>query len=60
MSEAASAALIGALAAGVFTALGWFVMHLLSDRRERVVQRRQAALHHLQRQIEELYGPLSG
>jgi hypothetical protein len=47
------AALAGALAGGVFS----FLNQILVERRKR---REEASLRHLQRQIEELYGPLYG
>jgi hypothetical protein len=47
------AALAGAVAGGVFSLLN----QILLDRRKR---REEARLRHLQRQIEELYGPLYG
>jgi len=53
-------ALIGALTGGAFTAIGWFVLHRLTVVREEHSRRQQATIQYLQRQIEELYGPLLG
>jgi hypothetical protein len=50
------AALTGALAAGSFSLLT-LILVLRNERRKR---REEARLRHLQRQIEELYGPLYG
>lgn len=47
------AALAGAVAGGIFS----FLNQILVERRKR---REEASLRHLQRQIEELYGPLYG
>ena len=53
-------ALIGALAGAIVSSLGWFVVHALSLRREVVARRDNAAREHVERQIEQLYGPLLG
>ncbi len=53
-------ALIGALVGGLITAMGWFANYYLSRKKEDESRRREAALKHLERQIEELYGPLWG
>jgi hypothetical protein len=45
--------------AGVVTAVGWLVNHILTDRRERIKQQTEASLKHVERQLEELYGPLA-
>lgn len=50
------AALTGALVAGIFSLLT-LILVLRNERRKR---REEARLRHLQRQIEELYGPLYG
>jgi len=50
------AAITGALVAGSFGLLT-FILVLLNEKRKR---REEAGLRHLQRQIEELYGPLHG
>lgn len=50
------AAFIGATVAGGFSVLSFLLMR----RKENTTRREQAALQHLQRQIEELYGPLLG
>ncbi len=51
-------ALIGAVVGGLITVTGWFINYSLSRRKEDETRRKQAAQHHLERQIEELYGPL--
>jgi len=48
-------ALIGA----AVTALGWLMSHVLAQRREQTKAQKQAALDHVERQLEELYGPLT-
>src|SRR5918992_4081292 len=50
---------IVALLAGSVTALGWLVNHWLSGRREEQRRRTEAQLKFVERQIEELYGPLA-
>ncbi|MET8680936.1 hypothetical protein ABZW18_25990 [Streptomyces sp. NPDC004647] len=47
-----------AVIAGSVSAVGWLVNHALSGRAERKRARHQAALTHVERQLEELYGPL--
>jgi hypothetical protein len=54
--DPALAALIGAAVAGSFSVLSFFLV----KRKEDTTRREQAELQHLQRQIEELYGPLLG
>lgn len=49
-------AIAGGIVAGLFTVIGWIVTRY----REDATRRREATLRHLQRQIEELYGPLYG
>lgn len=46
-----------AIAAAV-SAVGWLVNHILSERAERNRAKREACLAHIERQLEELYGPL--
>jgi hypothetical protein len=53
-------AVIGAMSGAVVAAIGWFVAHVLSSRREIFARRDSAARDHLEKQIEELYGPLLG
>jgi hypothetical protein len=48
------------MAGAVVAAIGWFVAHALSSRRESFARRDSAARDHLEKQIEELYGPLLG
>jgi len=52
--------LIGALVGGTVTMLGWFANFYLSRRKEAEIHRRETSQQHLERQIEELYGPLWG
>jgi hypothetical protein len=52
--------LIGALSGAFVAAVGWFVLHGLSARRESAARRDHAARSYLEKQIEELYGPLLG
>jgi hypothetical protein len=53
-------ALIGAASAAVVAALGWLIVHVLASRRDLVARRDSAARDHLEKQIEQLYGPLLG
>ena len=53
-------AIIGAFAGAIVAAVGWFAVHGLSSRREAAARRDNAARDHLERQIEQLYGPLLG
>jgi hypothetical protein len=55
-----STALVAAVIAALVTIVGWIVSYLLTKRREDQARKSQAALHHLERQIGELYGPLEG
>jgi hypothetical protein len=55
-----SAGVAGACVAAAVTSVGWFITNRLTQRREEEARRQQAALKHLERQIEELYGPLLG
>ena len=48
-----------ALIAAIGAAAGWFVNHLLTVRREEARRRLEAQLRFVERQIEELYGPLA-
>jgi hypothetical protein len=56
MSPSVAAALIAAS----ITVAGWIAAHYFSKRREDQARKSQAELRHLERQIEELYGPLEG
>ena len=47
-----------ALLAGIITAVGWFINHVLNERAERRRQHLQAQLKFTTQQLEELYGPL--
>jgi hypothetical protein len=53
-------AMIGALIGSLAAAVGWFAVHALSSRREVAARRDNATRDHLERQIEQLYGPLLG
>ena len=48
-----------ALITAVVTAIGWLVVHYLSQKRDRENTQKEAALRHVERQLEELYGPLT-
>lgn len=50
--------LLLAVLAAVVTALGWFVTYFLAKRREDNTRRLERTVMHLERQIEEFYGPL--
>jgi hypothetical protein len=47
-----------AVIAGSVSAIGWLVNHILSERAERSRGKHQARLAHVEKQLEELYGPL--
>lgn len=48
-----------AIIAGAVVAVGWLVAHILQIRAARVAHARQSLLAHTERQLEELYGPLT-
>lgn len=52
-------AVAGPLIAAVVTAVGWLVAHVLQQRRDFTKRMQEAESEYIQRQIEELYGPLS-
>lgn len=52
-------AILVALITASVTALGWLVTNLLSQRREEQKARAEASLRYVERQLEELYGPLA-
>jgi hypothetical protein len=54
-----STPVVVALIAGSITAVGWLVNHWLVSRREEQRRRIEAQLKYVERQIEELYGPLA-
>jgi hypothetical protein len=60
MSIQVLSALIGALVAGIVTTVGWFANYYLSRKSETKTHRMETSQQHLERQIEELYGPLWG
>lgn len=41
------------------TLLGWVVNHILAERRDRANHRLASSLRFVERQLEELYGPLA-
>lgn len=47
-----------AIIAASASAIGWLANHVLSERAERNRGKRQARLTHIEKQLEELYGPL--
>lgn len=51
-------AVVAAAVAGAVAAIGWFVVHRLEARRADDERRAKAELAFVERQIEELYGPL--
>jgi len=53
-----SVAIITAGIAAIVTIVGWNVSHYLAKRREDRTRRIESAVNRLERQIEELYGPL--
>lgn len=53
-------ALIGAISGVIIAVVGWLVVHVLSSRRDLAARRDTAARDHLEKQIEQLYGPLLG
>lgn len=50
--------IVGIITASV-TLFGWLVTHILSGYRDRQNQRLSASLKYVERQLEELYGPLA-
>jgi hypothetical protein len=52
-------AIAAPLITGAVTALGWLVAHILQQKRDSQKRTQEAHSAFLQRQIEELYGPLS-
>lgn len=48
-----------AMIAGVVTLVGWIVNHQLTHQREERIRRHAASLKFVERQLEELYGPLA-
>lgn len=53
------APVLAAYIAGCVAALGWLVTHLLTTFREEKRRRIEAQLKYVERQLEELYGPLA-
>jgi len=60
MNSQLLSALIGALVGGVITILGWFASYHFSQKSDKKNRQREAAIQHLEQQIEELYAPLWG
>ena len=53
------AAFIAAILAAVISVVGWLVNYILTGLADRRNQRLSASLKHIERQLEELYGPLA-
>jgi hypothetical protein len=51
--------IVVAIIAGSVTAVGWLVSHILTDLSERKKRQTGALLKYVERQLEELYGPLA-
>jgi hypothetical protein len=51
--------IVVAIIAGSVTAVGWLVSHILTDRSERKKRQTEALLKYVEKQLEELYGPLA-
>lgn len=51
--------IIVAIITGLVTAIGWLVSHILLTRREEEKRKMDASLQFIDRQLEELYGPLA-
>ena len=51
--------LVLAIITGSITLSGWLVTHILTIRRDRQNQRLSGSLKYVERQLEELYGPLA-
>jgi hypothetical protein len=60
MNPQIETALLSASISALVALAGWFANHNLTIRREGEARRQQASLKFLERQIEELYGPLLG
>jgi hypothetical protein len=56
--DAPTATIIGVSATAVVTIAGWNISHILAKRREDHTRRLEATQKHIERQIEEFYGPL--
>lgn len=54
-----NASILVALITAAVTAAGWLVNNVLSQRREERRARTEASLRYVERQLEELYGPLA-
>lgn len=54
-----NAPLVVAILAGAITAAGWLVNHVLAGRADRNRRQAEASLKYVERQLEELYGPLA-
>ena len=51
--------LVVAMITASITLFGWLVTHILTIHRDRQNQRLSASLKYVERQLEELYGPLA-
>jgi hypothetical protein len=56
--DQAIATIVGVSLTGIVTVIGWNVSNSLAKRREAETRRAEATLKHIERQIEEFYGPL--
>jgi hypothetical protein len=56
--DQATATIIGVSLTGMVTVIGWNVSNTLAKRRDAETRRAEATLTHIERQIEEFYGPL--
>src|SRR5437868_3288583 len=54
-----SVPILVAIISGLVTVIGWRVSHILLTRREDENRRMDASLRFIERQLEELYGPLA-
>jgi hypothetical protein len=56
---AIDAAVVTAIVAGAVTGVGWLVNQVLTGRADQARRHAQASLAYVERQLEELYGPLA-
>jgi hypothetical protein len=56
--DQATATIIGVSLTGAVTVIGWNVSNALAKRRDAETRQAEATLKHIERQIEEFYGPL--
>lgn len=58
-TDKASGTVVAAIIAGVVAILGWFSTYLFNSLAAAAAQKRAAKLAHVEKQLEELYGPLA-